>query len=1004
MPSSPRPPRATTTRAPPPSCRRASRPGATRTRPPRRRRVGGLRLHGGQSPYGRTVWYRWHAPADGHAVFAATSAFDNVLAVYRDGNPAPLMCDDDPNRAGPSRIEMNVTAGDYLLQVAGYGTHSAAAGQDSDCGRLHPSAPSSPPRRRTPTATATASRTRSTASPTTPRSTRAPRTSRAMASTRTATTTTRASRCSGSTPRTCSARASVAGSGSSSSPSSCRAARRWRCAARRRPAGPRQGPCPAATAVAPTSSGGSPTRSSAATSTSPVYLTRTGYRGSTCAIATAGSSRRHGAASRRGRGSQTGGGEICRRRCGETAAAGFGAAFAVARSGADDGGGSATAPAHTTLPTLDATGGSAQPSQPWATPRCCPTCATGPRTRTQPKPTTSTTHPRPRPPRLRRRRPSRRRRRSSTARRPRPRRRLRRSRRVSERACSSQEPRSPAIASKASSATAGWGSSTRRAQLALERARRAEDPGAAAQRRRVVPPALPPRGADPGGHRPPAHHHDLRGRRDRRRAVHRHAPRAGPDAKDLIDRAPARGGADAADPQADRAGARRRARGRASSIATSSRRTSSSASRDHPYLADFGLTKGTNEVGLTRDRPVRRHDRLRRARADPRRAGDARQRRLLARRRPLRVPDRRGPYAKPSDAAVLFAHMTEPPPLVTDQRPGPARRARRGRRARDGEGPRPRARRAPATSSTRPSAPSGAGSVRRSRRRARSRSPRRPGSGSPRTRSPPTRRASARCPGGSRTERDPGLDAELPPAEALPSWRTPPTSRLPAARRRDPAPGRAAPAPRTGSARPAAAAALGDQLAPAEAGAGRAVATRAGRPLPRLRRSAPPCATTRRPPCARPRRRCRSRRRPAASRAATRRRWWWRGCGPAVAAVAVAAGLLIGNRRRDPAAAPRRPRCQLRGQRRAGLSFPAPGAGHRPPAIEGLDLARPVALSAGARGGGVVAGRTAATGPTLLPAAFVKRLRGPPGGRARAPRRVAGAALRGLRPGGAGPR
>lgn len=90
--------------------------------------------HGGQSPYGRTVWYRWHAPADGHAVFAATSAFDNVLAVYRDGNPAPLMCDDDPNRAGPSRIEMNVTAGDYLLQVAGYGTHSAAAGQDSDSG------------------------------------------------------------------------------------------------------------------------------------------------------------------------------------------------------------------------------------------------------------------------------------------------------------------------------------------------------------------------------------------------------------------------------------------------------------------------------------------------------------------------------------------------------------------------------------------------------------------------------------------------------------------------------------------------------------------------------------------------------------------------------------------------------------------------------------------------------------------------------------------------------
>jgi hypothetical protein len=86
---------------------------------------------GGQSPYGRTVWYRWHAPGDGNAVFGATSAFDNVLAVHRDGSATALMCDDDPNRAGPSRIAMNVTAGDYLLQVAGYGTHNAAAGQDS---------------------------------------------------------------------------------------------------------------------------------------------------------------------------------------------------------------------------------------------------------------------------------------------------------------------------------------------------------------------------------------------------------------------------------------------------------------------------------------------------------------------------------------------------------------------------------------------------------------------------------------------------------------------------------------------------------------------------------------------------------------------------------------------------------------------------------------------------------------------------------------------------------
>jgi hypothetical protein len=90
--------------------------------------------HGGQSPNGRTVWYRWHAPGAGHAVFSATSAFDNVLAVYRDGSPGPLMCDDDPNRAGPSRLEVDVAAGDYLLQVAGYGQHNASTGADSDSG------------------------------------------------------------------------------------------------------------------------------------------------------------------------------------------------------------------------------------------------------------------------------------------------------------------------------------------------------------------------------------------------------------------------------------------------------------------------------------------------------------------------------------------------------------------------------------------------------------------------------------------------------------------------------------------------------------------------------------------------------------------------------------------------------------------------------------------------------------------------------------------------------
>jgi hypothetical protein len=84
----------------------------------------------GSSPYGRTVWYRWTAPSKGTAVFTA-AGFDTVLAVYAGGSAAPLRCDDDPNVAGPSRIDLEVRAGEYFIQVAGYGTHSPAAGADS---------------------------------------------------------------------------------------------------------------------------------------------------------------------------------------------------------------------------------------------------------------------------------------------------------------------------------------------------------------------------------------------------------------------------------------------------------------------------------------------------------------------------------------------------------------------------------------------------------------------------------------------------------------------------------------------------------------------------------------------------------------------------------------------------------------------------------------------------------------------------------------------------------
>ena len=97
----------------------------------------------------------------------------------------------------------------------------------------------------------------------------------------------------------------------------------------------------------------------------------------------------------------------------------------------------------------------------------------------------------------------------------------------------------------------------------------------------------------------------------------------------------------------------------------------------------------------------------------------------------------------------------------------------------------------------------------------------------------------------------------------------------------------------------------------------------------------------------------------------------------AVTAIAVAAGLLLG-KPDDSTPAPSPSAAALSSSAAndaVGMSFPATWSrADRAPAIDGLDLARPVALSAGARDAGVVAGRTAATGPTLLPAAFVKRL------------------------------
>lgn len=79
--------------------------------------------------YGKTVWFRYTAPAIGTAAFS-TAGFDTVLAVYRGNSITPLGCNDDAidGQTGGSRLPtiqpagapIDVTPGDYLIQVGGY--------------------------------------------------------------------------------------------------------------------------------------------------------------------------------------------------------------------------------------------------------------------------------------------------------------------------------------------------------------------------------------------------------------------------------------------------------------------------------------------------------------------------------------------------------------------------------------------------------------------------------------------------------------------------------------------------------------------------------------------------------------------------------------------------------------------------------------------------------------------------------------------------------------------
>jgi hypothetical protein len=87
----------------------------------------------GPNPYGRTVWFRWTAPTTGSATFTSTG-IHTVLSVYRADSGAGVGCALH-DASGAARVQVNVTAGDYLVQVGGHGAH-AMPSSDSVQGSL----------------------------------------------------------------------------------------------------------------------------------------------------------------------------------------------------------------------------------------------------------------------------------------------------------------------------------------------------------------------------------------------------------------------------------------------------------------------------------------------------------------------------------------------------------------------------------------------------------------------------------------------------------------------------------------------------------------------------------------------------------------------------------------------------------------------------------------------------------------------------------------------------
>lgn len=84
---------------------------------------------GALSPYAKTIWARYTAPAPGTATFSV-SGINSVIAIYRGNSFTPVACNDDAidGQPGASRVPQSlpegptfaVTPGDYFIQIGGY--------------------------------------------------------------------------------------------------------------------------------------------------------------------------------------------------------------------------------------------------------------------------------------------------------------------------------------------------------------------------------------------------------------------------------------------------------------------------------------------------------------------------------------------------------------------------------------------------------------------------------------------------------------------------------------------------------------------------------------------------------------------------------------------------------------------------------------------------------------------------------------------------------------------